>query len=271
MFAAPVIGRLDASEEPLGEAPSAGTLLPLWCEGFRCRLDRGAPQKLQVRALLCAEFRRRFGSVLAATVAVQSGPNGAAAEAEREQFGRQLVTCCQFRAAEAGGLCHLSVYHEGSLSAEMQFTVVILVESLEPIVLGRINCASKQLEVVAPRELAELEPGTRIRLCVFRSEPALAWRSAGEAFERFAEELMDQWRTEIMGAVLAATDAGQLDGNRRLTDSEMVKLLAAFHPQPPLCEAPQQSTAEPMKEFQRHSEDGRGGASGSSSRYCPGR
>ena len=114
------------------------------------------------------------------------------------------------------------------LEASQAYQVALYTTSINPIVLGTLTCTTPSIGGNAPDVLRVLKQDATVYVVVHEVEPPLGWKSAGELFEKFQEQMVTRWRVQFMTRVQAQISASG-DVNRQLLLPDVLPVIQQLH------------------------------------------
>eukprot|EP01084_Bolivina_argentea_P114324 203563_1 len=121
-----------------------------------------------------------------------------------------------------------SYFSDGMKAYEM-FEVKLKLPYFDPWSLGTIDVSQKTLSSKLPDLFSKCKDSADVTIEVKKVEAPLAYKSAGEDFERFMSQITDQWRSHVMEMVKEGMEKKKLDENKRIDSGEMYKVIACLH------------------------------------------
>eukprot|EP00483_Globobulimina_turgida_P006002 UN06012 len=133
----------------------------------------------------------------------------------------------EFKAKEAK---EITVYYDGiDMKAAKLYEIKIKIPYFDSWQLGTVDVHQKVMTAAMPPLLSKCKKDAQATVEVSEIEPPLAYKTAGENFEKFLGEIMDRWRIHAMGMVKEGMEKNCIDHNKRIGAGDMRKVVKCLH------------------------------------------
>ena len=129
-------------------------------------------------------------------------------------------------ARDAKNIC---VYYDGTdMEAYQLYEITIKIPNFDAWKMGTIDVGQKSLKFEPPSLLSKAKDSIKATIVITEIEAPLAFKSAGENFEKFLDEMRDQWRGHVMNMVKEGMSLNKMDPNKRIGYGPMHSVLSCL-------------------------------------------
>ena len=114
------------------------------------------------------------------------------------------------------------------MEAYKMHEITIKIPNFDAWKMGTIDVGQKCTTFEAPSILSKAKDSIKATIEVHEIEAPLAFKSAGHNFEKFMDEMRDQWRGHVMNMVKEGMTLNKMDPNKRIGYGPMHSVLSCL-------------------------------------------